>query len=189
MNITYSEDLVALVRNLDRAEVSVRAANWFFSNTEMDDPEQFNGAGGFHAWVWGNIQNLEKSLPELRALFLKRVRAESGLLKIEAGVTGDAQPPAEVIAAIEPVIKAVLHVSLNSEPPHEVLELPNAVVERCGKNRLIFFDGEVFIIPPEISDSFVEVWFRRYFAWSDGSAYPMYLVNWPYGWQAYGIER
>lgn len=74
MNIAYSEDLVALVRNLDRAEVSVRAANWFFSDTEMDDPKQFNGAGGFHAWVWGNIRNLETSLPELRALFLKRVK-------------------------------------------------------------------------------------------------------------------
>lgn len=185
----YSDHLVALVRSLDSAEVSVRAANCHFSNVEMDHPKQFHDAGGYHAWAWGNSLNLEATLPGLRSFFLSKVREESRGVLINPNGLGDAYPPDEIKELFGPVTETDIYFSTGGLSPAKKLELPNEIRAECGNSRVVEFDGQVFIIPESFTDSFVEVWFRRaYSDWTDGGAYPMYLTKRAYGWQAYGIE-
>lgn len=189
-HMEYSPSLVALARSLDCAEVCVRAANWHFSQIEEDAPEQFNDAGEYHAWTWGNILNLKRSLPGLRAAFLSMVKEESKGWDILPGKLGDALPPKEVEAMMREVIERPLFRLLPSnESPAKLLELPDIAKSKTGEDRVVVWDDEIYAVPDTMTDSFVEVWFRRAFGWSDGGAYPVYLVKRKYGWQAYGIER
>lgn len=188
--MNYSEKLVALARSLDCAEVCVRAANWHFSQIEEDDPEQFNDAGEYHAWTWGNILNLKRSLPGLRATFLSMVKEESEGWDILPNKLGDAASPKEVDALMRGVIERPIFGLLpNNESPAKLLELPALAKSKVGDSRTVVWDDEIYMIPSTMTDSFVEIWFRRAFGWDDGGAYPVYLVKRQYGWQAYGIER
>lgn len=188
MAVTYSHGLVALARSLDAAEVATRAALWHFDDIDADEPEK---ATHSHELTRAHINNFAETLPALRALFLSLVRQESPGWKIEPNGLGDACPPAEVTALFRPVIDTQLRLrQIDGQPPSQLLALPEEVRSSCGDRRAIFFDGDLFIIPHEFDDSFVEVWFRRALSyWPDGGAYPLYLTKRAYGWQAYGIER
>lgn len=73
-------------------------------------------------------------------------------------------------------------------------EAPLEVRARQPGERVVLFDADAYIVPADIDDSVVEVWFRRLFhapqfsgQW--GEPYPLYLVERDYGWQGYGLER
>lgn len=186
---TYPRELIALVRSLDCAEVCVRVADHYLGNLEQDDPQSYYEGGAYPQWLHGNTMNLRATLPELRAAALCAVRLKHPELGIAANALGDFEPPTAVAAIMAPIIKNPLYGNnLGGHPPKRLLEVP-ARLSQSHQGRFIIFYGDAFLIPSEISDDFVEVWFRRSLGfWSDGGAYPAYLEKRPYGWQAYGVE-
>jgi hypothetical protein len=187
----YSPVLVGLVRSLDAAEMAVRTVGCHFGDmemlpeTEMDDPESVA------SWANMNVNAFGDSLPVLRELFRKMVKAENIGVVIEANALGDACAPPFVLAVFDPIQESLLKHRPSSDIAIATLtNLPDSVKVEAGGSKVVYWDGEVYVIPADVPDSFVEVWFRRAFGyWHDGGAYPLRLDRRNYGWQAFGIER
>lgn len=198
-NIRYSDRLVALARTLDATTVTVMSTEHYFCNMEMDEPDVYLGPGEFPAWVHGNAKHLRTTLPGLRKVFLERLTAESEAfgMRLDSGPTGDVLAPASIKAAFGSLHDSALPLVGSRDPydgmfqVHEPPRVLSATLHaQLGERKGVAFDDELFVIPPEVDDSVVEVWFRRVFGgWEDGGPYPCFLVTRPYGWQAYGVER
>lgn len=195
-SLRYSDGLVALVRTLDAAQVTVMAANHHFYNMEMDEPDAYRGK--LPSWVHGNAKHLESALPGLRATCAERLVAETKAfgVSVQLDETGDALVPTSIKEAFGPIHDSAiwLHGERGSvlgtmqvdEPP---CVLSATVQRELGERKGVAFDDELFVIPQGLDDSVVEVWFRRvYGMWRDGGPYPCFLASRSFGWQAYGAE-
>lgn len=174
----------------------------------------------FVLWAQERVGAMKHSLPGLRACVVATLRKETEGIAIEAHALGDACAPPLVKRMFESVwngtdyddgfaerariervyrhhfseptseVEAHRHDLSESQNSEVLNKLPNWMNRYREDRKAIFFDGELFVVPHTMSDSFVEVWFRRAFAdMGDQGAYPLYLVVRPYGWQCFGIER
>lgn len=212
MSIQYSDFLVSLVRSLDRADVAVRAASWFLQDVDLEVSDEDAHAivpQDFVSWTRERVNALHHSLPGLRACVLSTVRKESEGIAIEADALGDACAPPSVKRMFEPVWRGTDYGDgwgrrRRQMDAHRPQKIESVESEKCGlENRLpnwmegyradrraIFFDGELFVIPHTMSDSFVEVWFRRALVdMGDHGPYALYLIRRPYGWECFGHEQ
>lgn len=184
----YSDTLVSFVRLLDTAEMAVRTCRWHFGDLEDYTPEIMANPVGVPSWAQQNLEKFAEQLPVLRATFKNMVEAESKGIPIEPNRLGDAQPPSLVQAAFAPVIDG--YINYRPETPPTLLTLPDDLKEKVLNRRIVYWDGETYIIPADFPNSFVEVWFRRAVGyWEDGGAYPLRLEKREYGWQVFGFER
>lgn len=188
---SYSAALVGIARALDAAEMAVRSSLWHFDDHAMEPDEPMKDEESVASWACQNVGALSNTLPALRTLFREMVAAENVGVEIQCNRLGDARPPQFVLAVLDP-----LQIPLVSTPDGTdryitaLTELPDALKAQVGDSRVVYWDGEVYIIADNIPDSFVEVWFRRSMGyWVDGGAYPLRLEQRSYGWQAFGIER
>lgn len=184
----YSDGLVNFARALDSAEMAVRTCAWHFGDLESYTPETLADSDGVPSWARRSLETFSAQLPALRLTFRSMVEAESEGIPIEANALGDAQPPTFVQAAFAPVLAGYI----NHRPAiiSPLMTLPDLLRGQMSDRRVVYWDGETYIIPASFSDSFVEVWFRRAVGyWEDGGAYPLRLEKREYGWQAFGIER
>lgn len=187
----YSAALVGMVRALDAAEMAVRSSLWHFDWHATEPHEPMQDELSVACWACRNVEALDDALPALRALFREMVAAENVGVEIHSNQLGDACAPEFVLALLDPLRIPTIRTPKGTETHVTALtELPNAIKAQVGDTRVVYWDGEVFIIADNIPDSFVEVWFRRSMgSWDDGGAYPLRLEQRCYGWQAFGIER
>lgn len=187
--LTYTDELVNFIRALDCLELCVGGAHQA-SGLDGLTPEELEheDPGGWRRWLAANLENLGENLPNLRKMASSMIENESPF-SFDVNATGDALPPECIRSQLQPCIDECL-VADNSEPPHVIVNLPVELKKKAANSRVIIFDGEAFIIPEDIHDSVVEVWFRRMFIGPVvNEVYRMYLVKRDYGWQAYGCER
>lgn len=187
----YSPNLVGIVRALDAAEMAVRSTLWHFDDHAMSPDDPMKDPESLASWASQNVEALGKSLPALRQLFHQMVSAETPGIEIERNRLGDACPPPFVQAVFDPMEATIVrHLPASDIAIAALPTLPESVKAQTGDSRVVYWDGEVYVIPRDVPDSFVEVWFRRGTGyWDDGGAHPLRLEQRSYGWQAFGIER
>lgn len=188
VGLGYTDAVVELVRTLDHADVMVRALYWHFGELREDAPEFFEGVGSVGRWSKGNFENFVATVPGLRSAFVSILKVQSPGIEVTTDRIGDATTAG--IAEFISHWMATRTIGPGDQPPEATVVLPDKVSVAAEGRRVILFDGEAIFVPEGVSDSFVEVWFRRGFGgWRDGGPYPLYLVKRGYGWQGYGVER
>lgn len=187
----YSLELVALVRAADAAEMAVRSGLWHFNDHAMHAEAPMADPESLPSWACYNLEAFQQTLPALRSLVFQMVSAAHPGVEIEANRLGDACPPQFVLDVFEPIQDTMMRHLPTSEL--SIVKLPDISARlktQVGDNRIVYWDGEVYIIPQHVPSSFVDVWFRRAMGyWEDRGAYPVRLEARTYGWQAFGIER
>lgn len=185
---SYSDALVGFVRALDSAEMAVRTGRWHFGDLDIFEPDVMANREDVPSWARQSLEVFADQLPTLRSMFRNMVGQESNGLLIEANDLLDAVPPSFVEAAFKPVLAG--YIKHRPALISALDGLPESLVAAVKGQRAVYWDGEVYLIPNDFPDSFVEVWFRRSVGyWEDGGAYPLRLEKRSYGWQAFGIER
>lgn len=187
----YSPELVALVRAVDAAEMAVRSGLWHFDDHAVHPEEPMADPESLPSWACYNLEAFQQTLPVLRSLVFQGVSAAHPGVVIEANRLGDACPPQFVLDVFEPIQDAIIrHLPSSEIAIAKLPDLSDRLKKEVGDNTLVYWDGEVYIIPQHVPSSFVEVWFRRAMGyWEDCGAYPVRLEVRSYGWQAFGIER
>ena len=191
----YPAELISLVRLIDRADCAFRVTNSDYSNVQFDSPRLYQKSYE-HSHMF--LHALNSSVIAARALLLTLVKHYSPGVLIEARQNGDAELP----VCWQPVFIGIQECSMISvpKPSHEALihALDEVGISNLAPGqRVILSDNEAYLVPADLPDSFIEMWWRRSMTWTPGSgfsddpgsAYHVYMESRAYGWQVYAVER
>lgn len=187
---TYSPRLVALAGVLDRAALAVHASNWHLQDLEEGQGVFERGDGSLPDWMQVRVELLEAQLPVLRTLVNTMLVAESKpWFEVDVQEDGLVCLPRQVEALLGNAVEPAFHYQIRITHKDDA-EVIASQSEALKDNRIILFEGDGFWVPRAIPKSFVEIWWRRYFAdVQRRRLYGMALVPRPeYGWDCYGEE-
>lgn len=188
----YSDNVVALARAYDQADMLCRSGLWYFQQMKEDSPGEF---GTFEneddpAWVNHHMEMLDGSLAGMRKVLATLIIQETQpLCQVELDDQGYVIMPT-MIKALLPDPDAYKTVKVGW-PVDQTSVADQVAAMSEGRKAIVWYD-EVFFFPKDMPSSFIEVWWRRFFRGPDRDCrmYPLYLkVNDAYGWDCIGIER
>jgi len=188
----YSERVVNLARAYDRAVLSARASAWLLESLEMDnDPPVFEtGDDSLADWAAFRNQLFRDQLCGIEnVLNLLIVDESKPWFDVTCDESGRLVIPEEVKQLVESLAEATFFYNSQEDSLAKSAEF-------LQDNKVILFEGDGFVIPKTVPNSFVEIWWRRnWLGWPGqedrkSQYYEMALVENPaYGWDCYGHER
>ena len=184
---TYSDHLIALARAYDRAVLAVRASNWHLSSLRDDSDFFAEGDDSLSDWTRVRIEILADQLPAMVLSINSMIIAETKpWFEISAASGAEISMPEEIRTLLKDIDSKSFHYQERFKD-----EAVAGVTPSLVENYLILFEGDGYLIPREIPQSFIEIWWRRYWYSSlQGNYYEMAMVQNPaYGWDCYGHER
>ena len=190
---TYSETAVALARAYDRADMLCKSGFWYFHHLKEADPQAFGTFENLDdsAWISHHLESLDKSMEGMRrALSELIVQQTQPFCAVDIDQNGYVVVPDAIEALLQGSMDSIYLGELKGGVERSVMAA--RVAEIIDGRKAIVWDDDVYFLPRDMPNDFIEIWWRRLDngPGMDDTLYPLYLEpNRLYGWDCIGIKR
>jgi hypothetical protein len=180
------------------------SCNWFISDLRDygDEGSFFDDEDSLGNYALLRLRLLENEIKPLQLYVAKKTKEESeSFFPVELDGTGIKSVPKEINGFLNfpngnPTDRWITYPSgLDLPYPDEEFMIAQAIL-KSSENKVIVWDAELYLLPKEIPDSLIEIWWRWYFycmpssSYFTGMLYPQTLKKDAlFGWVCYGHER